>query len=200
MHSDPKRKISLSTDNGNLPLETTQSSRLPINRIESIEGLKACLSGAKAFRIKYNRPFITISYAQSVDGSIAFKNRQPIHLSGPESSVLTHQIRASCDAILIGIGTLLADDPRLTVRLTEGNNPQPLILDTRLRTPLNARLVKRSDLSPWTINAKVNPGNRTLALKKAGAAPLPCDTAQDGKIDLYALWPYWPKCTSTASW
>jgi 3,4-dihydroxy 2-butanone 4-phosphate synthase/GTP cyclohydrolase II len=158
-----------------------------MDRIESIEDLKACLSASEAFRARHNRPFITISYAQSVDGSIASRNRLPIRLSGPESAVLTHQIRAASDSILIGIGTLLADDPRLTVRLAEGSNPQPIILDTHLRTPLSARLVTQSDLSPWIINARNNRGNRVEALKNAGATPLPCITGRGGKIDLHAL-------------
>ena len=158
-----------------------------MDRIESIEDLKACLSTSEAFRARHNRPFITISYAQSVDGSIASRNRRPIRLSGPESAVLTHQIRAASDSILIGIGTLLADDPRLTVRLAEGRNPQPIILDTHLRTPLSARLVTQSDLSPWIINAKDNRSNRIEALKNAGATPLPCVTGRGGKIDLHAL-------------
>jgi GTP cyclohydrolase II len=158
-----------------------------MDRIGSIEDLKACLSTSEAFRARHNRPFITISYAQSVDGSIASRNRRPIRLSGPESAVLTHQIRAASDSILIGIGTLLADDPRLTVRLAEGRNPQPIILDTHLRTPLSARLVTQSDLSPWIINARNNRGNRVEALKNAGATPLPCITGRGGKIDLHAL-------------
>ncbi len=150
-----------------------------MDRIESIEDLKACLFRAETFRANRNRPFITVSYAQSVDGSIATGDRLPIQISGPESAVLTHQIRAASDAVLIGVGTLLADDPRLTVRLTEGSNPQPIILDTHLRTPLSARLVTQTDLSPWII--------RIEAFKNAGATPLPCATGRDGKIDLHAL-------------
>ena len=158
-----------------------------MDRIESIEDLRACLSNSKAFRTKHNRPFITVSYAQSVDGSIASKNRLPIQLSGPESAVLTHQIRAANDTILIGVGTLLADDPRLTVRLAGGSNPQPIVLDTHLRTPVSARLVDQSDLSPWIINSQDNPGDKMEALKNAGATPLPCATSRNGKIDLHAL-------------
>lgn len=160
---------------------------MPQTPIESIKDLKAFLLEAETFRRRNNRPFITISYAQSVDGSIAARSRQPIHLSGPESSALTHQIRAGCDAILVGIGTVLADDPRLNVRLANGINPQPIILDTHLRTPPNAKLVKRSDPSPWIINETNSREDRTAALKKAGAKPITCVTAHDGKIDLYAL-------------
>ena len=158
-----------------------------MDRIKSIEDLKASLSAAEAFRISHARPFIIVSYAQSVDGSIASGNRLPIQFSGPESTVLTHQIRSASDAILIGIGTLLADDPRLTVRLAEGSSPQPIILDTRLRTPLSAKVVSQSDLSPWIINAEDNRGGRIKALKNAGATPLPCVTGRDGRIDLHTL-------------
>ena len=155
--------------------------------IDSIESLESCLNRAEAFRLRHNRPFITVSYAQSVDGSIATRGRQPIGLSGPESAVLTHRIRACSDAILIGIGTLLADDPQLNVRLIEGNSPQPIILDTHLRTPLNARLVKRSDARPWIINAENNQSMRSVAMRDAGSRPIRCATSQDGKIDLHAL-------------
>jgi riboflavin-specific deaminase-like protein len=155
--------------------------------IDSIESLESCLTGAEAFRIKHNRPFITVSYAQSVDGSIATRNRQPIGLSGPESAILTHRIRACSDSILIGIGTLLADDPQLDVRFVEGNSPQPIVLDTHLRTPLNARLVKRPDARPWIINAEDKQSRQSLALHDAGSKPICCTASPDGKIDLHAL-------------
>ncbi|MGB5843289.1 MAG: dihydrofolate reductase family protein, partial [Anaerolineales bacterium] len=61
------------------------------------------------------RPFVTVGYAQSLDGSIAIRRGERTQISGPESACLTHQLRANHDAILIGIGTVLADDPRLTV-------------------------------------------------------------------------------------
>jgi 3,4-dihydroxy 2-butanone 4-phosphate synthase/GTP cyclohydrolase II len=174
------------------PAEVSSAERapfthLPRERIDSIERLESCLSGARDFRLKSNRPFITVSYAQSMDGSIATRNRQPIGLSGPESAVLTHQIRACSDAILIGIGTLLTDNPRLNVRLVEGSSPQPVILDTHLRTPLNAELVRRSDTHPWIINAEDERNKNFVALRNAGSAPICCATSRDGKIDLHAL-------------
>ncbi|MEJ2285624.1 MAG: RibD family protein [Desulfobacterales bacterium] len=155
--------------------------------IQSIEGLKIRMQDAAAFRAKYHRPFITVSYAQSVDGSIASRRKEPIALSGPKSLVLTHQIRACCDCILIGIGTVLADNPQLSVRKIKGQNPQPVILDTRLRTPLDSKLVQRKDLNPWIINGQNHSNERTQALRSAGATPLRCSTGPDGKIDLNAL-------------
>ena len=156
-------------------------------RIQSIEDLKAQLHHAAQFRTKYDRPFITISYAQSIDGSIASRNNEPLELSGPQSWTLTHQVRAVCDAILIGIGTVLADDPQLSVRRIDGKNPQPIILDTHLRTPLDAKCVQREDTSAWLINAKTNSIVSRQALEKACARPLTCATGSDGKIDLFAL-------------
>src|SRR5205823_12555295 len=96
-----------------------------------------------------SRPFVTLSYAQSVDGSIAARPGQPLALSGALSMTLTHQLRAAHDAILVGIGTVLADNPRLSVRLVEGKDPQPIVADSRLRLPLSANLLYQHPLSPW---------------------------------------------------
>ena len=91
-----------------------------------------------------NRPEITLAYAQSLDGS--FTRRQGITsaISSGDSTVLTHKLRASHSAIMIGSGTILADNPRLTVRLTEGSDPVPVLIDTHLQIPLSARILQTS--------------------------------------------------------
>ncbi|MGD2099832.1 MAG: dihydrofolate reductase family protein [Desulfobacterales bacterium] len=155
--------------------------------IRSIEDLQAQLHYAAQFRARYDRPFITVSYAQSIDGSIASRNNEPLKLSGPQSWKLTHQIRAACDSILIGIGTVLADDPHLSVRRVDGKNPQPIILDTHLRTPLSAKCVRREDVNAWLINGKTNCSAKRLALEKMGTNPMICATGSDDRIDLFAL-------------
>ena len=66
------------------------------------------------------RPFVTLAYAQSLDGSITSKIGEPLSLSGEEASCLTHQLRSLHDGILVGIETVLADNPQLTVRMWEG--------------------------------------------------------------------------------
>ena len=157
------------------------------NWIQSIECLKSQMQDAAEFRARYNRPFVTVSYAQSIDGSIASRSKEPIALSGPRSLVLTHQIRACCDSILIGIGTVLADNPQLSVRKIKGRDPQPVVLDTHLRTPLDSKLVQRNDMNPWIINGQNHSNERIRALENAGAKPLRCSTGHDGKIDLNAL-------------
>ncbi|MHC4240051.1 MAG: RibD family protein [Planctomycetota bacterium] len=157
------------------------------NSLTSIEDLRTALDQASEFRKKNGRPFIAVSYAQSLDGSIATASRQPMQLSGSESMCLTHQLRACSRFILVGIGTVLADNPRLTVRLVEGENPQPIILDTHLRTPPDANLVQRSDLSTWIVNGNHNLKNRNDTFKQEGITLISCKCNDDGLIDLLAL-------------
>lgn len=87
-----------------------------------------------------DRPFVCLSYAQSLDGSIATEPGQPSAISGSASLGMTHQLRAAHDCLLIGIGTALADNPQLNVRLAAGTNPAPVILDSNLKLPPDSRL------------------------------------------------------------
>ncbi len=116
------------------------------------------------------RPLITLSYAQSMDGSIAAAPGQPLALSGPEAMKLTHELRAAHDAILVGIGTVLADNPRLTARsgLAPGSQPQPVVLDSRLRFPLNAALLNHSK-PPIIATTPHADSQLQAALESAGA-------------------------------
>jgi GTP cyclohydrolase II len=95
------------------------------------------------------RSFVTLAYAQSLDGSITTERGQRYRLSGPEAMRFTHALRAAHDAILVGVGTVLADDPELRVRLVEGPDPQPVVVDSRLRTPATARLLTRPGRPLW---------------------------------------------------
>jgi 3,4-dihydroxy 2-butanone 4-phosphate synthase/GTP cyclohydrolase II len=131
------------------------------------------------------RPFITLSYAQSLDGSIALGDGRPLALSSPPSLFRTHALRARHDGLLVGVGTILADDPQLTVRHAAGPNPQPVILDTQLRTPLPARIL-RSPRQPWFLaGTPVSPARRT-ALVAAGAQVLEAPRTIENLIDLPA--------------
>lgn len=157
------------------------------NSSKSIEEFKNLIDGASRFRERHGRPFITVSYAQSLDGSIATVGREQMQLSGPESMRLTHQLRACCQSILVGIGTVLTDNPSLTVRLVEGENPQPIILDTRLRIPPCAKLVQRSNPRPWIVNGDSDKNDRHESLKQKGSILISCKRDTDGLIDLSAL-------------
>ncbi|MGD8646255.1 MAG: RibD family protein [Desulfobacterales bacterium] len=157
------------------------------NSLTSIEDFRTAIVQTHEFRAKYGRPFITVSYAQSLDGSIATDKRHQIQISGAESMHLTHQLRACCQTIMVGIGTVLADNPSLTVRFVEGKNPQPIILDTRLRTPLDTNLVQRTDLSTWIVNGNHNQGDLVDAYKQNDVTLIRCKRDDDGLIDIVAL-------------
>lgn len=89
-------------------------------------------------------PFVTVTYAQCLDGSVAGVQGEPLPISCDESLIYTHDLRARHDGILVGINTILADDPQLTTRLVDGAHPRPVILDSRLRMPLKARVLNLS--------------------------------------------------------
>ncbi len=131
------------------------------------------------------RPFVTLSYAQSLDGSIAIRRGERTRISGPESARLTHQLRANHDAILIGIGTVLADDPRLTVRLVEGENPQPVILDSKLRIPVKSALVQNN--SPWIATTNEADKRNADVLSSHGAKLFFLPANSNGQIHLPAF-------------
>ncbi len=103
-----------------------------------------------------DRPFVTLSYAQSLDGSIALHEGEPLILSGQEALRLTHQLRSLHDGILVGIGTVLSDDPQLTVRHWPGNNPQPIVLDSQCRIPVGARLCRSLEKSCWVLTTRTS--------------------------------------------
>jgi len=130
------------------------------------------------------RPRVTLAYAQSLDGSIAAQPGHPLALSGAESLRLTHALRARHDAILVGIGTMLADDPQLTVRLVEGRNPRPVIVDSQLRCPTGARLFLAAAGQPIIATTTLAPESRAVALQQAGARILRLPHTPDGRVSL----------------
>jgi len=152
--------------------------------IHGIDGLQVVLSQLADSRFRRERPFVLVSYAQSIDGSIATRDRRPLQISGPASMVFTHRLRSLFDAILVGIGTVVTDDPQLNVRLVQGRNPQPVVLDTHLRIPLESRLLQRSDCASWLVCSKSTSEARAAAVKRAGASVLHCPPDDHGLIDL----------------
>lgn len=85
------------------------------------------------------QPFVFLKIAQTLDGKIATRNGDSRWVSSPQSRRFTHRLRAQVDAVLVGVGTILKDDPLLTVRHVRGSDPVKIILDSRLRTPLRAK-------------------------------------------------------------
>ncbi|MFW5786505.1 MAG: RibD family protein [bacterium] len=88
------------------------------------------------------RPNVIAGVAQSVDGRIATITGASRYISGPETTTLAHEIRDHADAILVGIGTVLQDDPELSCRIPGGTSPTRVIMDGRLRIPAQSRIVE----------------------------------------------------------
>jgi len=129
-------------------------------------------------------PYVTLSYAQSLDGSLAGGTGRRLILSGEQSMQMTHRIRAENQAILVGIGTVLADDPQLTVRLVEGSNPQPVVLDSLLRIPLDSYLVARHPQKAWVFASPDAPADRRQTLEALGLRVFTVPADPQGRLDL----------------
>lgn len=97
------------------------------------------------------RPRVTLCYAQSWDGSITTKPGETLALSSDAGMRMTHQLRSLHDGILVGIGTVLADNPRLSVREWTGRDPQPIVLDSQLRMPPSCQLCLNGEHCCWVL-------------------------------------------------
>lgn len=148
-----------------------------------IERLEDALAAARADRAR-RRPHVTLAYAQSLDGSLAAEPDRPLRLSCEGALTVTHRIRAMHDAILVGIGTVLADDPRLDVRRVSGRSPRPIVLDSTLRTPVGCALARGGQA--WIATTARAPVERRRALERCGLQIMVLPAA-DGRVDLAAL-------------
>jgi len=132
-------------------------------------------------------PSVTLTYAQSIDGSIAARPGQRLHLSNAQTQTLTHRLRSMHDAVLVGINTVLSDDPRLTARIIGGANPKPVVLDGRLRLPLKSRLLHPPCVPPIIATTAQASASREKQLRAAGAKILRLPTQRNGLVDLRVL-------------
>jgi GTP cyclohydrolase II len=131
-----------------------------------------------------DRPYTTLAYAQSLDGSIAGGPGQTLQLSNSLSQAMTHLLRARHDAILVGINTVLTDDPRLTVRLADGKHPRPVVIDGCLRMPLTARLFASPAGAPIVATSERACPDKEERLREAGAVVMRVPSGRDGRLDL----------------
>ena len=94
-----------------------------------------------AIREHPDRPHVVLKYAQTLDGRIATANGDSKWISGEGERAISHALRAACDAVLVGVGTVVTDDPQLTVRMVAGASPVRVVLDSTLRMPPTARVL-----------------------------------------------------------
>jgi diaminohydroxyphosphoribosylaminopyrimidine deaminase/5-amino-6-(5-phosphoribosylamino)uracil reductase len=137
--------------------------------------------------IPVSRPIVTLSYAQTLDGRLATSTSSSQWISSPESLRFSHELRAKHDAIVVGVGTVRKDDPRLTFRLAAGRNPLRVV-DSTLRTPLTAAVLAEG-AAPGTALAVTDraPVTKRDEVRALGATVLCLPTNAAGRVDLVAL-------------
>nr|WP_149454254.1 bifunctional diaminohydroxyphosphoribosylaminopyrimidine deaminase/5-amino-6-(5-phosphoribosylamino)uracil reductase RibD [Pasteuria penetrans] len=129
------------------------------------------------------RPLVILKVASTLDGRLATVTGDSLYITGKVARARVHELRHRCDAVLTGIGTVLADDPQLTVRLPAGGHqPMRVIVDSQLRLPPKARLVREKGSSTWVFTTEegADPDRRALLEGKgvrvsiAGKGPRTC--------------------------
>ncbi len=156
-----------------------------IEVVEGVLALEAAKLNEKFIKwISTQMPFVALKAAMSLDGKIAAHTGHSKWITGPTSRERVQQLRDCYDAILVGIGTVLADNPSLTTRLPyEGKNPIRIIIDSMARTPLDSHVII-DGLAPTIIIVTPNaPKERVDALRTGGAEILTIESKQ-GAVDL----------------
>ena len=131
-------------------------------------------------RVRDQRPHVILKLAVSSDDKIAASGHKPVAISGEAARARVHLLRAQCDAILVGIGTVLADDPLLTCRLPgmEARSPVRVVLDRALRIPGTSKLVHTARATPlWVMTSSLAEAPAAMKLGAAGAQVIRVATA-----------------------
>lgn len=131
---------------------------------------------------------VTLKAAVTLDGRIAGRGGDSKWITGEPARRHAHRLRAQHDAVMIGIGTLLADDPELNVRLVRGRDPIRVVIDSQLRTSLTAKLVQlRSKAPTWILHARDVPARRLRRwIDVPGVELLAVQRGRNGRLSLKA--------------
>ena len=142
-------------------------------------------------RVRDKRPHVILKLAVSSDDRIGAAGGKPVAITGDAAKARVHLLRAQCDAILVGIGTVLADDPMLTCRLPamEARSPVRVVLDRSLRIPGSSRLVHSARETPlWVVSSNLAEAPAAMKLGAAGAQVLRVNAAKGlSGLDLAAV-------------
>jgi diaminohydroxyphosphoribosylaminopyrimidine deaminase/5-amino-6-(5-phosphoribosylamino)uracil reductase len=140
-------------------------------------------------RVRLGRPFVQLKMALSADGFVAADGGARTQISGPRAHDAVHMMRAMADVIMVGIGTVLADDPMLTCRLPgmAERSPIRVVIDGKLALPLTSRLVATArDIPTWVLSTVGAPPEAERALRAAGCEVMLVRRLDDGRVDLGA--------------
>ena len=132
-------------------------------------------------------PFVTLKIAQTLDGKIATSSGESKWITGEKAREEGHRLRDTNDAILVGINTVLKDNPSLTTRIPRGRDPIRVIVDTKLRTPLKAKIItQKSSAKTYIATLDTMPKDKLVKLLDAGAEVLLAKGSK-GHVDLKNL-------------
>ena len=162
--------------------------------VELVQGAEATTARLlnQAFRkhARTGTPLVTLKMASSLDGRVATRTGDSKWISGEASRARVHSWRAESDAVAVGIGTALADDPLLTARDVEpapARQPTRVVFDTAARLPLDSKLVASGDEAPLSVGTgAAAPAGRVEALRAAGADVSPGGLTPEGRVDVAA--------------
>ena len=143
------------------------------------------LNRAYLTRLSAGRPLFIAKWAMSADGKVATRTGDSKYLTGEAARTRVHEIRSESDGVLVGVETVLADDPILDSRLADGRTPVAIVLDSTCRTPLESKLVQRGGRVIIATTSSA-PKDRRDALARAGCEVVAFD-ASDNRVDLEAL-------------
>ncbi|CAA7617803.1 bifunctional diaminohydroxyphosphoribosylaminopyrimidine deaminase/5-amino-6-(5-phosphoribosylamino)uracil reductase RibD [Magnetospirillum sp. UT-4] len=140
-------------------------------------------------KVAEGRPLVTLKLATTLDGRIATHGGESKWITGEAARAAAHLLRAEHDAVMIGSGTALADDPELTCRLPGlgDRSPVRLVVDGRLRLPLTGKLVSgANDVPTWVLTLEGCDTARREVLEEAGVDVVELPAGTDGSVDLVA--------------
>jgi diaminohydroxyphosphoribosylaminopyrimidine deaminase / 5-amino-6-(5-phosphoribosylamino)uracil reductase len=141
-------------------------------------------------RVRDHRPHVILKLAVSADDKIAASGHKPVPITGEAARTRVHLLRAQCDAILVGVGTVLADDPMLTCRLPgmAARSPVRVVLDRSLRIPAGSRLVHSARETPlWVVASELAEAAAAARLGAAGAQVIRIASPAAPGVDLPAV-------------
>ena len=137
--------------------------------------------------IQTRRPLVIMKYAMTLDGKIACYTGESRWVTGEQARRHVHELRHACSAIMVGIGTVLADDPLLTCRLEDGVDPIRVVCDTALKIPIGSQIVQTAHEVPTLIATCSADAEKRSALEARGCELVDVARASDEHLDLDAL-------------
>ena len=155
-------------------------------RVGTLEEQCRTLNEAFCKYILMKEPFVILKVAATLDGKIATRNGESKWISTDASRRLVHRLRSEVDAVVVGVGTVLKDDPLLTARIRGGRDPVRVVLDSHLRIPEDAKILGLSSSKTLIATTPLAPKEKMDRLEKAGTQVLLIES-RDGKVDLRAL-------------